>query len=217
MWRLFIRILWNALPLVALVLITIWLVNFVRGTLIDPPNEPGVVTVTGNNAVLEAIKEVNKQIFIEHYNTIDMTYTEAPQGWAGALGIKQEFVVLVRGRVPAGFDLQQLDENDIWVSSDGRRAQVTLPPPAIFEDNVSIDFEHSRVLTQSDTCPNFLCEDNLNALQGQALPAASGLLVEAAQENGILDQTARDGKAYYEQLLKGLGFEEVRVIVPGYE
>jgi hypothetical protein len=126
-------------------------------------------------------------------------------------------VVLVRGRVPAGFDLQQLDENDIWVSSDGRRAQLTLPPPMIFEDNVSIDFENSRVLAQSDSCPNFLCEDNLNALQSQAMPEAVGLLVEAAQENGILDDAARDGKAYYEQLLRSLGFEEVRVIVPGYE
>jgi hypothetical protein len=49
------------------------------------------------------------------------------------------------------------------------------------------------------------------------LPVAQGLLVEYAHENGILDQAARDGKVFYEQLLKSLGFEDVRVIVDGYE
>ncbi|OQY47179.1 MAG: hypothetical protein B6242_05630 [Anaerolineaceae bacterium 4572_78] len=134
------------------------------------------------------------------------------------LGIKQNIIVLIRGRVPAGFQLGNIDEDDIWVSSDGTRAQITLPPPVIFEENIAFDFENSRVLSTSDTCPNFICPtDTLAAYQELVLPAAREKLIVYARESGILDQAARDGEAYYTQLLKSLGFEEVRVIVEGYE
>ena len=174
-------------------------------------------TVITSSPVLEAIKQVNKQIFVEHYNAVDVTYTEAPEGWISILGIRQEFIVLIRGRVPAGFDLQQLSEEDIWISSDGKRIQLTLPPPVIFADNVAIDFENSRAISQSDKCPGFICQGTLTAYQNQILPAGEQLLMEFSYENGIIEQTARDGKRYYEQFLKSLGFEDVRVIVKGYE
>lgn len=212
MYRLIFKIIWNALPLVALGLVVWWLFQ-----VIDPPsNNNGGGKVVIGPSVLEAIKQVNKQIFIEHYNAVDVTYTEVPEGWISLFGLKQEFVVLVRGRVPAGFDLQELDEDDVWVSSDGKRVQLTLPPPQIFEGNVFIDFENSRILSQSDTCPNFICEDNLVSYQSQVMPAGRDQLIEFALKNGILEQAAKDGKEYYGQFLKSLGFEEVRVIVNGY-
>ncbi|MBE7554166.1 MAG: DUF4230 domain-containing protein [Anaerolineales bacterium] len=206
MYRLLIKIAWNALPIIALVLLVLWLLG-----LFPPPTS----TVTAGPPVLEAIKHINKQIFIEHYNAVDVTFTEVPN-WVGKFGIKQEFIVLIRGRVPAGFDLQQLSEKDVWVSSDGKRVQLTLPSPVIFKDNVFIDFENSRILSQSDTCPNFICEDNLVAYQSQVMPTGRDKLIEFALKNGILEQSAKDGKAYYEQFLKSLGFEEVRVNVNGY-
>ena len=151
---------------------------------------------------------------------MDVRYSEAPDGllsFLADLGVKQEFVVLLRGRVPAGFDLQGMDEGDIWVSSDGRRVQLTLPPPQVFEENVSIDLENSLVLAQSDRCPGFLCpETMLDAYQGKALPHGRELLVDFARRSGILDQCAADGKAYYEEFLRSLGFEEARVVVTGY-
>ena len=211
MYKLILKIIWNALPLVALVLIAWWLYDTVIRDGIQP-----TPTVTTNRPVLEAIKQVNKQIFIEHYNAVDVTYTEVPESWISIFGIKQEFVVLVRGRVPAGFDLQELKEDDVWISSDGKRVQLTLPSPIVFNDNVFIDFENSRILSQSDTCPNFICQDSLVAYQSQVVPTGRDILVEFALENGILEQTAKDGKEYYEQFLKSLGFEEVRVIVSGY-
>ena len=220
MWRLALKLIWNAVPWVALVLIGIWVFNLVRDA-INPTQSSvaatPIITVIERRGVVEAIRSVNKQIFIEHYNMVDVEYTEAPPGWAGALGLQQEFIVLVRGRVPAGFDLAQVAEDNVWISRDGKRVQLTLPPPTIFEDNVSLDLESSRVLAQSDSCPDFLCQDDLSAFQGDVLPVAQGLLVEYAHENGILDQAARDGKVFYEQLLKSLGFEDVRVIVDGYE
>lgn len=186
-------------------------------------NSPGLpltrATVATGPVILEAVKHVNKQIFIEHYETIDITRSETPTGWLGwlgSLGVKQEFVVLLRGRVPAGFDLAQLGAADIWVSADGRRAQITLPPPQIFADNVAIDFANSRVLAQSDRCPNVLCSSDIAAYQSQVLPAGQQRMIEAAQQHGILEQAADEGRAYFEQLLRSLGFSEVRVVVRGY-
>ena len=173
--------------------------------------------ITGKSAIMERIQHVNKQTFIEHYNAVDVTYTEAPQGWIKVFGIKQEFVVLVRGRVPAGFDLQELSEDDIWISSDGRRAQLTLPSPVIFEENVAIDFQNSYMLAEHDTCPGFICNDDLTAYQSEVLPAGRDLLIDYARRNDILRQAALDGKSYYEQLLGTLGFEDVRVVVRGYD
>ena len=173
--------------------------------------------ITGKSAIMERIQHVNKQTFIEHYNAVDVTYTEAPQGWIKVFGIKQEFVVLVRGRVPAGFDLQELSEDDIWISSDGRRAQLTLPSPVIFEENVAIDFQNSYMLAEHDTCPGFICNDDLTAYQSEVLPAGRDLLIDYARRNDILRQAALDGKSYYEQLLGTLAFEDVRIVVRGYD
>ena len=217
MWRIVLKILWNALPLVALGLIGIWLFNFLNEALNPQVAVSSTPTVIARRGVVEAIKEVNKQIFIEHYNIVDVEYTEIPSGWMNALGMKQEFIVLVRGRVPAGFDLEQIDEDNIWLSRNGKRVQLTLPPPTVFVENVAIDLENSRVLAQSDSCPDFLCQNNLTAYQSEVLPAAKDLLIDYAHENGILNQAARDGKTYYERLLKSLGFEEVRVIINGYD
>jgi hypothetical protein len=207
----------NALALVALALAGYLFITR-DGT--GPSTETPTPSVVAGTAVIEAIKHVNKQVFIEHYSTVDMTYSEAPTGWVsflGAIGINKEFVVLLRGRIPAGFDLQQLTQEDVWVSSDGKRVQLTLPAPVVFKDNVSIDFENTRILAQHDACPGFLCQNTaIEAYQSELLPGGRDRLIEYALESGILEQAARDGQAYYEQLLRSLGFEEVRVVVTGY-
>lgn len=216
MWRLFFKLIWNALPLALLAFVG-WLIYcFTLGDCPPPPPSPPTPTVTSKAVVLEAIRNVNKQIFIEHYLMVDVQYQDAPASWLDKI-IRQKMIVLVRGRVPAGFDMDKVTEDDIWVSSDGRRVQLTLPPPQIFEDNVSLDLERSRILTVSDTCPDFLCpQGTLEAYQETVLPEAKRLLIQAAGENGILPQAARDGKLYYENLLRSLGFDEVRVVVSGY-
>ncbi len=212
----------NALAVVAVVLMVAWLFDAVRDRLSPPeeagPNGPATVSeIASRAAILERVQRVNKQLLIEHYNAVDVRYTEVPEGFLGSLGLKQEFVMLIRGRVPAGFDLQQLSEDDLWISSDGRRVQKTLPTPQVIREQVSIDFENSYILTQRDTCPGFICQNDLEAYQSEIMPTGRDLLIEYALRNGILEQAARDGQSYYEQLLSALGFEEVRVIVTGYD
>jgi hypothetical protein len=170
--------------------------------------------------IIEQIKHVNKQVFIEHYDSIEVHNFDAPEGWLGLLkniGVHQEFVMLIRGRVPAGIDITKMTPNDIWVSDDGTRAQITLPPPQIFAENVALDMENSSILQSTDYCPGFICpDDRLTNFQRQVEPEAKKRLIAAAEEKGILTQAATDAQAYYEQLLNALGIAEVRVIVRGY-
>ena len=205
---------WTFLTAIAIgavvVIISLWLVSDTARDLFSLDTN---VKIVSGQAVVESIKQVNKQVFLEHYNTVDIDYSEAPEGWLSFLPIRQSFVVLLKGRVPAGFDMSELRPEDVWVSSDGKRVQLVLPPPVIFADNVNIDFENSRVLTESDTCPSFLCQDKLTAFKDQMLPQGRQLLMEAALRSGIMEQVATDGQRYYEQFLKSLGFEEVRVLI----
>jgi len=206
----------TGLVTIALIVLAWKALDFARDLLVARPAQ--VVEV--GPALLEQVQRVNKQIFVEHYISTDVSYTETPQGWLqplGALGIKQEFVILLRGQVPAGMDLSQMSSKDIWVSSDGRRAQVMLPAPQIFEENVTVDLANSRIFTNSDACPGFLCPTGqLEAYQRIVEPEARARLIASAEEAGILSQAAADAEIYYEQLLNALGVAEVRVVIPGY-
>lgn len=180
--------------------------------------EPVGTTITGAT-VIEHVKQVNKHIFVEQYLSVPITRHEAPPSWGNLLerfGVRQTFVVLVRGTVPAGVDLSQLSENDVWVSPDGRRVQLTLPAPQIFTDNVALDPANSIVLSQSDFCPDLLCTTDVEVMRRDILPAGREALLEAAYQTGILHQAAEEAATYYEQLLRALGVDEVRVVVPGY-
>jgi stress-induced morphogen len=142
--------------------------------------------------------------------------SESPKTFDGP-GIKEEFAVLLRGRVPAGFDLENTPPGSFWVSRDRTSVQLTLPSPVIFEDNVSIDFENSRVLSHSDRCPDLICPaTDVEQLLNEALPDGKDRIIEAARRNGILDHAAEAGKDHYQIHLESLGFEEVRVVVRGY-
>ena len=204
---------WLMLPFVVMLLGGWWIYQslVVRNLSFDTRT-----TVTTGASVVEAVKQVNKQIFIEHNQVVDIDYKQAPKNWLAYLGVEQSFVLLLRGTVPAGIDASKIEIENVWISEDGSRVQLTLPSPQVFEENVSIDFERSRILAMTDTCPDLICENDVVAYQNQLLPEGRLLLIDDAVEGGILDQVADDAKAYYEQLLKSLGFKEVRVVVTGY-
>lgn len=208
--------LWNSLVLVA-VAFTIWSGYQFWHSVAEPKS---VDRVDVSAKIIEVVRHVNKQIFVEHYSSAEIRNVDAPEGWLawlGDVGVRQEFLMLVRGRVPAGIDLSQLGADDIWVSADGRRAQVTLPAPQIFTENISVDMAHTEIIQSSDYCPGFICpNDRLEAFKEHVEPEARKQLIAAAEEKGILTQTALDAAVYYEQLLNALGIAEVRVIVPGY-
>lgn len=208
--------LWNALALAA-VGFTIYSGYQLWQT---PPTAASADRVDVGATIIEAVAHVNKQVFIEHYSGVEIRNVDAPEGWLtwlGSAGIRQEYLMLVRGRVPAGFDLSALEPDDVWVSADGQRAQLTLPAPQIFTANVAVDLANSRIIESSDFCPGFICPgDRLSNFKDSLEPEARKRLIAAAEEAGILQQAAEDAEVYYTQLLNGLGVAEVRVVIPGY-
>jgi len=177
---------------------------------------PSKVTEVGP-AILRQIKQTNKQIFVEHYSYVRLDHTEAPSGvlkFLGGIGIKQAFVMYIHGIVPAGIDLSQFGPEHIRVSNDGQRVEVTLPPPQIFEANVTIDMQNTEIVSSSDFCPNFLCpNDRFEAYKNELEPRAREKLIAGAKEAGILSQVAKEAEAYYSSLLNGLGIAEVKIVI----
>jgi hypothetical protein len=205
---------WMLFSIAALFAVVVIAVAWIGGaTVRDLFSRDLAVTITPGQAVVESIKQVNRQVFIEHYNTVDIDYHEEPDNWLGDLGVGQSFVLLLKGRVPAGFDLTQLSEADVLVSSDRRRVRLVLPPPMIFAEDVKIDVQNSRILPLRDYCPEPLCQTALEIFQNELTDVGVQELTAASERSGILTQAAESGQRYYEQLLRSLGFTEVEVII----
>ena len=217
MLRLFLKLLWKALPILLIAIVGWWLFNRIATPAESVLPATPSAHIIDKGGVIEAISHVNKQVFVDYYIVKDIDYTQTPSNWTASLGLKQSFVLLLKGNVPAGFDMAKVGEDDIWVSRDGTEVQLTLPSPEVFDEMVTLDLENSRILAQSDSCPDFLCDDASKMLLNDSLPEGKMMIANDAREGGILTQAAKDGKLYYQTLLQSLGFEKVKVIVTGYD
>ncbi|MDM8519810.1 DUF4230 domain-containing protein [Anaerolineales bacterium HSG6] len=164
------------------------------------PIPPPVVTISG----IQSKAELNT---IE-YKTITEIYKEnVPDGWLDStLGRKEQLLMLVYGDVRAGFDLEELTEENLW--SDGESVRLVLPAPKIL--NSSIDFDRTRLIYYENS---LLLDDSNPNLEGEALQQAKEAIEQAALVEGILPQANRYGKLYFENLLYSLGFTQVEVVI----
>jgi hypothetical protein len=148
-------------------------------------------------------------------STVEMsTVTEIYRENAGE-GLLDEFfqtqetlLMLVYGEVNAGFDLNQLEPDDLWI--DGDRVRLVLPAPQIL--NTTIDFDRTHVVYYDSS---LLLDDIDPNLQGAALGQAQQAIEAAALQEGILERANQYGKLYYENWLYSLGFTDVEVVVDG--
>ncbi len=167
---------------------------------VPPSPTPIVVTISGIQAQAE--------LSTVEFTTVAEVYREnVPEGWFDELlGRKERLLMLVYGDVRAGFDLEELTEENLW--TDGQRVRLVLPAPEILSS--SIDFEHTHIVYYEN---NLLLEQNNPNLQGEALAEAQKAIERAALSQGILDKANQYGKVYFENLLYSLGFTEVEVVV----
>lgn len=141
-----------------------------------------------------------------HFQSVaDITFERAPDNILKHLGAKETVTMLVYGSVKAGFDLNELGEDDLW--TDSRRVRLILPPPKIL--SASIDFERTRIVTYDRTF--FLPNDP--DFSKDTLAQAKDKIVQSAIESGILDLANEHGKLIMENYLRTLGFEEIQVII----
>ncbi|MFQ5611526.1 MAG: DUF4230 domain-containing protein [Anaerolineae bacterium] len=162
------------------------------------PTPAPVVTILG-------IKNQAKLATTE-YTLVAEVYNETvPDDWRAQFGVKESILLLAYGNVTAGFDLEKLDEDDLWVDRD--RVQLHLPAPEVFA--IDIDFDKTHVVYYDKS----LLVSHDPALEGETLRQAEAALQEAALEANILKSASGYGQVFFERFLYSLGFTEVEVIV----
>lgn len=205
------------LAIAVLALAGIGLITFLAGTLsgISRNNSSSVVidipaTATPLPAPVVTIQGIKSQAKLStvEYSTVAEIYNEhVPEGWFdNFLGTKERLLMLVYGDVQAGFDLEKLDEDNLW--TEGTRVKLVLPAPEILSS--SIDFERTHIVYYEN---NLILDDNNPNLQGEAVKRAKEAIEQAALEAGVLNQANEYGQLYFENFLFSLGFSEVEVVV----
>jgi hypothetical protein len=117
----------------------------------------------------------------------------------GLFGDKLLFVA--HGQIIAGVDLEKIRPEDIWV--DGKVLYVRMPEAEVFVTR--LDNEKSYVY---DRDTGLLTHGDIH-LETEARKMAEKELLNAALEDGILQQAQVNAENYLARLLRGLGFPEV--------
>lgn len=131
---------------------------------------------------------------------------ESNQGQLGFLfGDKLLFVA--HGKVIAGMDLEKLDSEDLTLRNGV--LYVDLPPAEIFV--ATLDNDKSYVYNR-DT--GLLTQGDIN-LETSARQAAEDAILEAAMEDGILDQAEINAENYLVRLFRNMGYPDVVFVRPG--
>ncbi|MBW3659197.1 MAG: DUF4230 domain-containing protein, partial [Actinobacteria bacterium] len=115
--------------------------------------------------------------------------------------------LLAVARIGAGVDLGEVEEGDAVIDFDARSIELRVPPPRI--TFVSLDNDATQVY---DRDTGLLTRGDPQ-LESEARRAAEDLLEQRALEAGILDEARSATETRLEAFLRGLGFEDVRVIV----
>ena len=170
-----------------------------------PPAQPTptpLPTVTIAN-----IKKTAELAAVEYNEVAELDRENLPEDWLDELlGTKERVVMLVYGKVKAGFDLQKLNDQSLW--TDGKRVRLVLPPPQIL--STTLDFNRTHIVYYQNT---MLLEKNDPNLTPNALAEAQKGLEQTALQNDILKKANDYGQLYFENFFYSLGYTDVEVVV----
>jgi hypothetical protein len=195
---------------IALLLIIAWLAYSVVqsiGSSVNPLNDLLETTPTLILDPVTIINEVRSLARLEtiHYSMEKVITAETNQDTFGFLfGDKLLFVA--HGEVIAGIDMEKLSEEDLEYR-DGV-LYVQLPPAEIFV--ATLDNDQSYVYDRETG----LFAPNQIDLETAARQSAEDAILEAALEDGILEQAQINAENYLARLLRNLGYPEVVFLEP---
>jgi hypothetical protein len=112
-----------------------------------------------------------------------------------------KLLFVAHGSVIAGVDLEKLTADSLKL--DNGVLYVTLPPPEVFI--VALDNEKSYVYDRQTGLFNKGERD----LESEARKAAEGLILQAALDDGILEQARKNAEVYLVRLFGDLGYPDV--------
>ncbi|MBW3659654.1 MAG: DUF4230 domain-containing protein [Actinobacteria bacterium] len=189
----------------AMLVLSLWLgFRFIRSGFGLFDTGRGEYTESGTT-VVESIRELSELTTIEVVEAVTLEKGND----AGVLNFLRgdRISLLAVARIGAGVDLGEVEEGDATIDFDLRSIELRVPPPRI--TFVSLDNDATQVY---DRDTGLLTRGDPQ-LESEARRAAEDLLERRALEAGILDQARSATRTRLEAFLRGLGFEEVRIIV----
>jgi hypothetical protein len=149
----------------------------------------------------DPITYINQIRAIARLETIQYSETEAVQAEnnQGALGflLGQKILLIVKGTVIAGIDMQKLQPGDLQMQNG--TLHVNLPPTEVFittlDESKTQAFDQSGILAKID--PN---------LELQGLVGAKDKILQAALDDGILEKAQVNAVTYLTKFFAALGY-----------
>ncbi len=160
--------------------------------------EVGRVTVQS----IRALSELSTVEMVE-YTTIEKGDDRGWLNWATG----DRIAMFAVARIEAGIDLALLEEDDIDADQETGKVRLKLPPAQI--TNVAVDNEATSVFDR-DTGVFTKGDPDL---ERAARLAAEEILVVQAEEQGILQMAEDRAVLVLTDLLRGLGYTDIEVVV----
>lgn len=150
------------------------------------------------NVIVE-IKKLGEFVTASYYEEMVLHY--AKKSTKVLDKSKDELVMLAKGKVRAGFDLKEVSEEDIIVRND--TVEMNVPPVKIID--VIINPSDFEIYEEDGKWSQSL----ITSIQSEARKK----LKTHALTNNILDKAKQMGRNRLEEILKGLGFEEIIISI----
>ena len=194
-------------------------VNRLQGTLLPVRTMQGALSTQvaevlhpTPTVIPDPVTIVHKVQRLARLETVQYTVEKVITAESGQEGVLaplfgDRLLFVAHGVVIAGVDLGQLEADDLWVE-DGV-LYVRLPQPEVFV--ATLDNEKSYVY---DRETGLLTKGQVD-LETVARQAAEQAILQAALEDGILEQAQANAEVFLERLFAQLGYE--RVVFVGAE
>ena len=169
------------------------------------PTPTPPIGIKVRDLTVQEIQSMAELSTVKYSLTAEISDVRVPDDLRQELGIKEEMLLLAYGEVAAGFDLDKLQDEDIWI--DGTRAQLHLPAPEILYSK--LDTERTRVIYYKKSL--FVQRDI--SMEARVREEAEKAIREEALETEILEHASNYGQLFFSNWLRSLGFTEVRIIV----
>lgn len=187
------------------VLIIVILVVVIFTLFKNPLGRPGTQIDLSRDSVIKEVQELGSLETASY--SIEKIVEAGKDGNAFQdLLYGDRILLIAHGKVIAGVDLYQINENDVQVVGD--KLMIALPSPRILSS--SLDNSKTRVY---DRTQGYLKRGNKD-LESEARLAAEQSITQAACEEGILDEARTNAIERIQQLFTFAGYSKVEVTIP---
>jgi hypothetical protein len=191
------------------------LVGLVVGLVLPRPKPPGlpslpplsssVHVLRGTSSVLVSVQNLSRLESAAFHMERVIDLSDKQSRLFGLVAGEDAILLVAVADVSAGVDLSRLGERDIEVSADRTSVSLALPPAELFR--TALDPERTYVHTRRTD----LLAQRKDTLETDARKEAERALAAAALEAGILPKADENARKVVTELLRSLGFSDVRV------